>query len=419
VLLWFWISFLNPHRTMYGAASDLPWALAAFCAMLAGCLFAAEPRRIQLNAVTGLMLLLMVCMTITSLQALGPPSAVWAKWSQVEKSLLALILTASLLTDRRRLHALIWIMVISIGYYGVRGGLFTVITAGNFRIYGPPSSMIEDNNHLAAAMLVALPLMNYLRMQSMHRGVRWALLAAMSLTLLAVLGSYSRGALLGLVATAFILCMRSRHKIVSALVLAACIGGAIGFMPERWTQRMETLNTYEADESANDRLIMWQTGWKLAVDRPLLGSGFTGPYDREVVNLVDPLSPARAVHSIWFEFLGEHGFPSFVVWFGIIVAGVFYTLRMARLTRGRADLAWAHDLARMAQVSIVAYLVSGTFLSLSYWDFFWTLLVIIAASHGLAMHAVRNGGATGVYHLAKAGVSSSPPLSGKLSGALR
>jgi hypothetical protein len=33
---------------------------------------------------------------------------------------------------------------------------------------------------------------------------------------------------------------------------------------------------------------------------------------------------------------------------------------------------------------MVAYLVSGTFLSLSYWDFYWTLLVGIGAAWGLA-----------------------------------
>ena len=97
--------------------------------------------------------------------ALGDPAAVWAKW-QREKVLLGLLLTASLLTERRRMHALVWVMVISIGYYGVRGGIFTLVTGGSYRVWGPEQTMISDNNHLAAAMLVTLPMMNYLRQQS-------------------------------------------------------------------------------------------------------------------------------------------------------------------------------------------------------------------------------------------------------------
>jgi probable O-glycosylation ligase (exosortase A-associated) len=384
ILLWSWISFMNPHRLVYGMAVNMPWAMAIFCATLLGCILAGEPRRFALNAVTALLLVLMVLFTLTSLAALGWSPAVWAKWNQVEKVLLGLLLTASLLTERRRVHALVWVMVISIGYYGVRGGIFSIVTAGSYRVWGPEQTMIFDNNHLAAAMLVTLPLMNYLRQQSRHAIIRFGLAAAMALTLLSTVTSYSRGALLGLAAATAVLWWRSRRKLVTGVVLAACLAGAIGFMPAQWTERMESIGTYEADASASERLLLWEISLKLALDRPLTGSGFTGPYTREVVDRVALNGPARAVHSIWFELLGEHGFPTFVVWVLLTIAGAVTAMRLVRLTRGRPELAWAHDLGRMAQVSIVAYLVSGTFLSLSYWDFYWTLLVVIAATYAVA-----------------------------------
>jgi hypothetical protein len=90
------------------------------------------------------------------------------------------------------------------------------------------------------------------------------------------------------------------------------------------------------------------------------------------------------VHSIWFELLGEHGFITFFVWVGLIIAGAIYAQMMVVMARNRPELRWAYDLGRMSQVSLVAYLVSGTFLSLSYWDFLWTLLVVIGAAYGLA-----------------------------------
>jgi len=389
VLLWSWISFMNPHRLLWGAAEGMPWAAVVFAVTLLGCVLAGEPRRFAWNAVTALILVLMLCFTLTSVVALGSPATVWAKWEHVFKMLLGLLLTACLLTDRWRVHALVWIMVISLGYYGVRGGAFTLITAGNYRVWGPPDTMINDNNHLAAALLVSLPLMNYLRMQARAAIVRWGLVAAMGLTLLAVVGSYSRGALLGLAAATVVMWLRSRRKLASGLVLGACVAGAIAFMPEHWTARMHTISTYEEDQSASDRLVLWDISFRLALDRPLVGSGFTGPYTREVVDRVAPGGPARAVHSIWFELLGEQGFPTFVIWVGLTVAGFIYTLRLTRLPRDRPDLAWARELGQMAQVSIIAYLVSGTFLSLSYWDFYWTLLVVLGGAHALAAGAVQ------------------------------
>lgn len=388
ILLWSWISFMNPHREIWGPATEMPWAAMVFCATALGCLVAGEPKRFTLNAVTALVLALMLCITITSVAALGPPAAVWDKWSRVFKVLLVLLLTAWLLTDRRRIHALVWIMVIAIGYYGVRAGVFSIMTAGAFRVYGPPQTMIADNNHVAAAMLVSLPLMNYLRLQSRHAAVRWGLAAAMALTLLATVTSYSRGALLGLAAVALAMLARSRSKFTTGAALAVCVAGAISFMPAQWADRMNSISAYEEDQSATTRLVLWEVSLKLALDRPLVGSGFHGPYTREVVDRVAPGGPARAVHSIWFETMGEHGFPTFAVWLGLTVAGLYYSVRLTRLARDRPDLTWAGDLGRMAQVSMVAYVVSGTFLSLSYWDFYWTLMVVVGAAHAVAAQTV-------------------------------
>jgi putative inorganic carbon (HCO3(-)) transporter len=388
VLLWNWISFMNPHRLVWGPASDLPWAALIFATTIIGCAVAGELRLPPRNAITLLLLALMACFTATSLVALGNPAAVWDKWEHTIKVMLGLLLTASMLTTRRRIHALIWVMAISLCYFGVRGGIFAILTGGNYRVWGPPQTMITDNNHLAAAMLIALPLVNYLRMQSAHHLVRLGLAIAMGLTLLATIASYSRGALLGLVAVTLIFWWRSQRKLLSAVVLAVSLAGAVTFMPGGWTERMESITAYQEDASASERLVLWGISWKLAMDRPLVGSGFTGPYTRAVVDRVAPDGPARAVHSIWFELLGEQGFPTFILWCALSAVGIWQAMRIARLTRGRADLAWAHDLGRMAQVSIVAYLVAGSFLSLSYWDYYWTLLVVVAATQGLVLRTL-------------------------------
>ncbi|RKK01470.1 putative O-glycosylation ligase, exosortase A system-associated [Pseudoroseomonas wenyumeiae] len=388
VLLWSWISFMNPHRLVWGFAMELPWAMAVFAATLVGCVLAAEPKRLPMNGVTLLLVALLGCFTATSFAAMGEPTAVWAKWEATTKIIIGLLLTAALLTERRRVQALVWVMIISIGYYSVRGGIFSILTGGQYRIWGPEQTIITDNNHLAAAMLVTLPLMHYLRLHSKHPIVRNLLLAAMLLTLLSIVTSYSRGALLGLLGMGGMMWLRSKRKVVSAIVMTACLAGAIAFMPGQWGERMESIGSYKQDESASERLTLWGISLDLALQRPLVGSGFTGPYTRSVVDTVAPDGPARAVHSIWFELLGEHGFPTFMIWTGLSLTGLFYAIRLARMTRQRPDLAWAHDLGRMAQVSIMAYMVSGSFLSLSYWDFYWTLLVVIAAAYALAKRAL-------------------------------
>jgi putative inorganic carbon (HCO3(-)) transporter len=382
VLLWSWIAFMNPHQLAWGFASGVPWAMLAFIATIVGCFTAREPKRLPITGVTVLMLLFMAAVTISTSVAMAPQTGeVFAKYIFVIKVFAFILLTVSMLTTPRRIYAMIWVMVISLAFFGGKGGVFTLIHGGSGgRVEGPPGTMIADNNQLAVALLVTLPLINFLRIHSTHRLVRIGLGVTMGLTLLAVVGSYSRGALIALAAVAVFFWLKSRRKLVYGVLVFGAVAGAVSFMPHEWTERMYTIQTYKQDDSAEGRLKMWHTAWLIAKARPLTGGGFFAPYSRAVVDQFDRTSPARAVHSIWFELLGENGFPALFIWFGITVAAALAARRIIRRTRDHPELAWCADLARMTQVSMIAYLVGGTLLSLSYWDFYFTVVGVVTAT---------------------------------------
>jgi len=157
--------------------------------------------------------------------------------------------------------------------------------------------------------------------------------------------------------------------------------GAITFMPSNWMDRMNTIQEYQQDSSAKTRLEVWHTAWLMATSRPLVGGGFYATYTQPVVDRFNPGAGARAVHSIWFEVLGEHGFPTFFVWLGIIATGAVYARRIVKQASGVPGLEWCVNLAKMAQVSMIAYLTGGSFLSLCYWDYFFTILIAVGATY--------------------------------------
>ncbi len=381
VLVWSWISFMNPHKLLWGPGSDLPWAWITFVALAIGCFIAREPKRFAWNPTTAMIVTFLVCITMTSLTAMTAPMDVFGRWEMVVKEFGLILLTASLLTSKERIHAMVWIMVLSLAYFGVKGGGFTVMHGGANRVEGPPGTMIGDNNALAVGLLVTVPLMNYLRMQSKHRIVRIGLAATTVLTLFSIVGSYSRGALVGLLAVSVFLWMRSKRKLVAAVVLPALLASVILFMPPDWMDRMHTIDSSQADSSVEGRYDIWTTAWTMAIHRPLTGAGFGAPQHEEVVRQFRPGSGARAVHSIYFEILAEHGFPTFFVWLGITISGVVAAQRIIKRASGVPELEWCVDLAKMSQVSVIAYLTAGAFLSLSYWDFYFTLLVVVAATY--------------------------------------
>jgi probable O-glycosylation ligase (exosortase A-associated) len=278
-------------------------------------------------------------------------------------------------------------MVISISFYGTKSGVGALISGGNSTAWGPDGTAISDNNHFALALLVTIPLINYIRLNSALRAIQIGAAAVMGLCLIAVLASYSRGALLGLIAIGGFLWLKSKAKILPAVAIVIVLFGATSLMPSRWLDRMNSIDQYSEDGSAQGRLTMWHAAVAIAAKRPL-GAGFLGPYSQDVVDLYDPGTRARAVHSIYFEVIGEHGFAVFVLWMLVPLFAWRNGSWIIRHTRDRPDMKWAGDAARMLQVSLVGYLVGGAFLSLSYWDIYFTLVAILAA--------VRNIVASGV-----------------------
>ncbi len=389
VLAYYWISFMSPQMEVWGIAAAPPWALLSVLATLLGCLIAREPKRMPRNAMVVLVLLFLVLTTISTLMALGPSSIVVKFWSQVAKTFFFLLVLAALLTKRHRVHALVWTMVISLGYYGVMGGLFAIATGGQFRVWGPPASIIADNNQLAVALLMVLPLMNYLRLQSAHSLVRQGLAVAMVLTLIAILASYSRGALLGLAAVALFFWWNSRYKIAMGLVLAVTLAGALAMMPASWTERMDSIVHYKQDASAESRLVVWREALGIALARPLTGGGYKSTATPSVLHQFYPDAQQLAVHDVWLEVLSENGFPAFFVWLGMLVLGFLNIRRIRRLARGDPTLAWAEDLARMSQVTLIAFVTAGSFLSMGYYDLYLALLVALGAVRELAARTAK------------------------------
>ena len=85
---------------------------------------------------------------------------------------------------------------------------------------------------------------------------------------------------------------------------------------------------------------------------------------------------ARAFHSIYFEALGEHGFVGFGIFLSLIGAGLLKTASIRRKTRDDLQKNWAYELASMAQVSIVGYIIAGAFLELTFFDLFYAIIIL-------------------------------------------
>ncbi len=378
---------MNPQRLTWGFASDLPFSLVVGIATLAATLLSKERKRIPLTGLTLLWVLFVVWMGVTTIFAIYTNSA-WIQYERVLKIQLMSFVTILLINSRERLRLLIWVIVLSLGYYGVKGGIFTIISGGDYHVWGPPGSFVEGNNELALALLMILPLMQYLRTTSPHRWVRLGLLASMVLCAFSIVGSQSRGALIGGIAMGTFLWLKAKHKTVTGPILLVLGLALVAFMPEQWHERMGTIETYESDASAMGRLDTWRMALRLANDN-FMGGGFELWTDETFDRYTPQKTISHDAHSIYFKVLGEHGWVGLILFLCIGVASWRTGTRIIRHSRDRPDLEWLSSLAKMIQVSLAAYAAGGAFLGLSYFDLYWHLVAMLVIGGELSRRHVQ------------------------------
>ena len=376
IIMWCWLGYMSPHRLSFGFAYDMPFAAIIAATTLLSFMMNKDQRQpLPDDSIIKLWLLFVIWCGLTTVFAFYTADA-WLIYKKYLKIIVMTLVMLMLIIDKDKLNKLVWVIVLSLGFFGVKGGVFTILTGGVSRVWGPPGSFIEGNNELALALLMIIPLANYLRVITKERWVKLGLLGAMVLIGVAAIGTQSRGALVAAAAMVFYFWLRSDKKLVSGVLLSIVVVNTILFMPQSWHDRMNTIQNYEEDGSAMGRINAWWEAFNVANDR-FLGAGFNH-YSAETFALYAP-NPAdvHAAHSIYFQVLGGHGWIGFALYMGFCILSLRLSKKITKKTKGKKELSWASLLSRMVYVSLIAYAVGGAFLSLAYFDLPYHLMAIL------------------------------------------
>lgn len=386
-LLWVWIGLMNPHRLTWGFAYSLPLAMTAAGVLYFSMLINFGKVRWTFAFPVPVLLAFVGWMGVTTVFAILIDESI-SRYIFVLKIFLMLPPIAAVVRTREEILGLILTVAGSLAFFGVKGGLFTIFSGGSFLVWGPPSSVIEGNNELAVALIITVPLLYYLTSQTLQlrrvpiigripeKWMKGFFYLSILLCLAAALGSHSRGALLTMIAMGSVLWWRSKSKLM-LLIIAAFVGVlAIAFMPQKWSSRMGTIQTYEQDQSALGRINAWTMAANIANDR-VTGAGFVTD-DPAIYQLYAPNPDIVLVaHSIYFQVLGEHGYIGLLFYLTFWIATYALAGRIAGKSVGQENLEWANSLALMIKVSLIGFAVGGAFLSLAYWDMPYYLFVIL------------------------------------------
>ena len=400
-LAYAYIDIVAPQRLSYYLLNALQVSLIMFLLALGGWLIADDKRDVRVAPRQFWMLALLLYCGYTTFNADVPVDAL-AKWDWVWKALVFAIFLPLTLRTRLRIEALALTMVLSASALIVTGGIKTLASGGG---YGALVLLVDNNTGLYEGSIIScvaialIPLIVWLaRFGTIFplpdRRVQLYALALIFACLLIPIGTQARTglvciAVLGLLALRF-----TKRRLLYLGGIAALGAVTIPFLPTAFTQRMDTIQNYKADESASTRLAVWAWTWDYVKDNPL-GGGFdaykqnklryelvqtddngfdTG--ERDTLEIVDE---GRAYHSSYFEMLGENGFFGLFVWLIIHVGGVCRMEAVRRRHRrrvaaGHMDEDWIAPLALALQSAEIVYLVGSIFVGIAFQPFVYMLV---------------------------------------------
>ena len=149
--------------------------------------------------------------------------------------------------------------------------------------------------------------------------------------MLAIIGTQSRGATLGMAAVFGYMWWRSPRKAAGVVAIVVALFGVLLYAPDVYFERMGTLSAPQEDSSAEGRLHAWRAGTKMALDH-VLGVG-AGNFPNNFPKYRAPDAPTRwmTAHSMYFLILGELGFLGLLLLFKLVFGNFRSNVRLRKI----------------------------------------------------------------------------------------
>jgi len=242
----------------------------------------------------------------------------------------------------------------------------------------------NNSGDFGVAMCVFLPLAIYFYLgvkPRLDKTWKKVVVAAMPVTaFLAILGSSSRGALVGAAAVGLWMLLRTRYRFRGLIAAAAVAVAGYFALPQEQKDRLFAMGT---DETSVARLTYWKNGVEIANQHPALGIGYFGwlQYYRHRIDTQGELP-----HNLFVLAMAEIGYTGLVVLL-ILMLNVFTLNYKTRKVAARdpPDDRFLGLMARGLDGGLVGLIAAGFFDTVTWYPFFWFHIAMTVAVYKVAV----------------------------------
>jgi O-antigen ligase len=265
---------------------------------------------------------------------------------------------------------------------------------------------LGDENDFCMTLNMIIPFPFFLAMS--ERGKKRILYLGLTLMFLfVIIMTQSRGGFVGLMATCIYCWLRTKKKALTALVIILFAGFVLLVAPSSYWSEVRSIQEEGASKGTGaERVYTWGIGWHMFLDHPIMGVGQGNfpwvfkKYEYKVTGSDEPFRgrsvAGRAAHSIYFTLLPELGLIGTMLFLGMVVVSIKdlnlikKTLIQKTKQKGEKIESRCYPLALALEGSMIAYLVSGAFISVLYYPNFWIFMGFVIS----LKHIVSKGSAT-------------------------
>jgi putative inorganic carbon (HCO3(-)) transporter len=268
------------------------------------------------SPVTVGILLLQIPIGLSILNAVRPDLC-WFRYDFYYKIIIMSLLVTVIVTDEKMLHRLLLAITLSMGFISVKFSIYSVLHGGillqSMGYQG--TGMLSDNNGLALAIGMLLPIAWYLRLTTENKYLKVALIGIACSAVFLVISTLSRGNAIALAAVILMLIARSRRKILALVGIAMLALPVALLVGDRFAARMATLAEGATEESAAMRPEFARAAFRMWQDYPLTGVGF-GQDNFVFLSeqyLGHPNPQGLVAHNTYMQVLVDSGIGAFTV----------------------------------------------------------------------------------------------------------
>jgi probable O-glycosylation ligase (exosortase A-associated) len=271
------------------------------------------------------------------------------------------------------LRNLLLVIALSLGVVAVKFGAYGVLHGGADLASGY-SDMLADNNFVALAFAMLIPLCWQCRMMVPWKWLRLSFLGIIGCSIAAIVMSSSRGGSLAMALGILLIIGRTKHKFASLTLLAVLVGGAIYLVQDTYVARMSTLKNYEEEASAESRIVHAKAAMNMWKDYPLLGVGFGGINYAVLGPRYGTTDDGHVAHNSYMQMLVDSGIFAILLYVGLLLYGTVWPMLSAR--RQKPDL---KPIPLGIHMPPVVFLLGSTFYSCHRMDLPYLFLMCGAA----------------------------------------